>query len=187
MVISLLVTNFVIEKQYTSSAILIVSQNTKKDSTSISIEDYTVSEKLIKDCLEMVQLPDFADEVFRNLSIYNTHIDNYSQGKSKKFVKIVPYGESRIFEIRVTWNNPEVSALLANEFANTLVFKCTNLFGSKCITILYTSKPDPTNLSINLKMIFFSATFSGLVFGLIIIYMIAYYHRFSYQKRAPNK
>jgi len=124
-----LVTSFYIEPIYESSTSLFIGKE-QNEIAGISIADLQVGNKLIVDYREIAQTRMIAEAVIDNLNL-NMDLTTFRQNISINNVK-----DSRLFTIKFQHTNPQLAADIANDVAQELIIKVSEIIDIENIQVI---------------------------------------------------
>lgn len=138
--IALCVTKFLMKKEYTATAKLIVVQ--KSDSVSAqqnyTYSDLQLAQKLAATYSQIIMSEAISDPVITNLDLYDKYeIDSEKYGK---IVKVSSANNTEVMNIEVTTNDPQLSAEIANEVVNVFEEKIYDIMQIENVTTLTDAK-----------------------------------------------
>ena len=158
------ITKFVMKKEYTATAKLIVVQksNSSTAQQNITYSDLQMSQKLVSTYSQIIMSEAISDPVISNLDLYNKY--EIDSEKYNKIVKVSSANNTEVINIDVTTNDPELSANIANEVVNVFEEKIFDIMQIENVTTLTEAKiPQKKSGPSTLKN-----TAIGLVLGLLI-------------------
>ena len=162
--IALCVTKFLMKKEYTATAKLIVVQ--KSDSVSAqqnyTYSDLQLAQKLAATYSQIIMSEAISDPVITNLDLYDKYgIDSEKYGN---IVKVSSANNTEVMNIEVTTNDPQLSAEIANEVVDVFEEKIYDIMQIENVTTLTDAKvPEKKSGPSTLKN-----TAIGGVIGLLI-------------------
>lgn len=110
-VISFLISAFVIEKQYTSEALLYVENSANKsDDSAININDINAAQKLVNTCQILFTSDYMLMQLSEALPQFNYTIDDYA-----KMITIESVNSTEILKISVVTISPDISKEIADK------------------------------------------------------------------------
>ena len=138
--IALCVTKFLMKKEYTATAKLIVVQ--KSDSVSAqqnyTYSDLQLAQKLAATYSQIIMSEAISDPVITNLDLYDKYeIDSEKYGK---IVKVGSADNTEVMNINVTTNDPALSADIANEVVDVFEEKIYDIMQIENVTTLTDAK-----------------------------------------------
>lgn len=138
--IALCVTKFLMKKEYTATAKLIVVQ--KSDSVSAqqnyTYSDLQLAQKLAATYSQIIMSEAISDPVITNLDLYDKYeIDSEKYGK---IVKVSSANNTEVMNIEVTTNDPQLSAEIANEVVDVFEEKIYDIMQIENVTTLTDAK-----------------------------------------------
>ena len=138
--IALCVTKFLMKKEYTATAKLIVVQ--KSDSVSAqqnyTYSDLQLAQKLAATYSQIIMSEAISDPVISNLDLYDKYeIDSEKYGK---IVKVSSANNTEVMNIEVTTNDPQLSAEIANEVVDVFEEKIYDIMQIENVTTLTDAK-----------------------------------------------
>ena len=138
--IALCVTKFLMKKEYTATAKLIVVQ--KSDSVSAqqnyTYSDLQLAQKLAATYSQIIMSEAISDPVITNLDLYEKYeIDSEKYGK---IVKVSSANNTEVMNIEVTTNDPQLSAEIANEVVDVFEEKIYDIMQIENVTTLTDAK-----------------------------------------------
>ncbi len=109
--IGFLLSAFVIEKKYTSEALLYVENSaSKSDDSAININDINAAQKLVNTCQILFTSDYMLEKLGEALPQYN-----YTSEKYEKMITIESVNSTEVLKISVETNSPEISVTIANK------------------------------------------------------------------------
>ena len=138
--VALCVTKFLMKKEYTATAKLIVVQ--KSDSVSAqqnyTYSDLQLAQKLAATYSQIIMSEAISDPVITNLDLYDKYeIDSEKYGK---IVKVSSANNTEVMNIEVTTNDPQLSAEIANEVVDVFEEKIYDIMQIENVTTLTDAK-----------------------------------------------
>ena len=138
--IALCVTKFLMKKEYTATAKLIVVQ--KSDSVSAqqnyTYSDLQLAQKLAATYSQIIMSEAISDPVITNLNLYDKYeIDSEKYGK---IVKVSSANNTEVMNIEVTTNDPQLSAEIANDVVDVFEEKIYDIMQIENVTTLTDAK-----------------------------------------------
>ncbi|GMQ56969.1 hypothetical protein AN1V17_13630 [Vallitalea sediminicola] len=163
-----LVTTYYMKPVYEAKTSLFIGKE-KGDIGSISLGDLQLNSKLITDYREIAKSRLVADEVINNLNI-NMDLKAFRSNLSISTVK-----DSRLFTINVQHTNPKLATDIANEIANTLVVKVSEIIEVKNVQVIDKALVPTSPVKPNKKLSVAIAGILGCMIGLFIIFLMEYF------------
>lgn len=109
--IGFLLSAFVIEKKYTSEALLYVENSaSKSDDSAININDINAAQKLVNTCQILFTSDYMLEKLGEALPQYD-----YTSEKYEKMITIESVNSTEVLKISVETNSPEISVTIANK------------------------------------------------------------------------
>ena len=155
-------TKFLMTKKYTaSSKIIIVSKQDNQNSSTVSMNDIQVAQKLTSTYTKIMQSEAISDVVIDNLGLEKYDVDNTVYNE---MVTVEAEDSTEVMNVTATTENPELSADLANEVVKVFKDKIYDIMSVENITVLNeASVPEnPSSPSLKKNLII------GLGLGLVI-------------------
>ncbi|WP_304942514.1 YveK family protein [Vallitalea guaymasensis] len=163
-----LVTTYYMKPVYEAKTSLFIGKE-KGDIGSISLGDLQLNSKLITDYREIAKSRLVADEVINNLNL-KMDLKAFRSNLSISTVK-----DSRLFTINVQHTNPRLATDIANEIANTLVVKVSEIIEVKNVQVIDKALVPTSPVKPNKKLNIAIAGILGCMIGLFIIFLIEYF------------
>lgn len=109
--IGFLLSEFIIEKKYTSEALLYVENSaSKSDDSTININDINAAQKLVNTCQILFKSNYMLELLSESLPQYD-----YTSAKYAKMITIESVNGTEVLKISVETNSPEISVAIANK------------------------------------------------------------------------
>ncbi|NLM75915.1 MAG: chain-length determining protein [Clostridiaceae bacterium] len=120
---------YVLTPIYETSTTLIVNKPAESIS-AIQYNDVLLSQKLAKTYGEIIKSRTVLSRVIENLSL------NYTVGEFREKISVLSVNDTEIIEIKVTDENPELAALIANELANVFMGEVTRILKADNVQVI---------------------------------------------------
>ncbi len=152
------VTYFILPKEYTATAKLIVVQKSNSQSQQVTYSDIQASQKLVTTYSEIMKSEAISDDVIRNLKL------DIDSEKYNKIVTISSANDTEVINVSVVTEDPQLSADLANEVVEVFTRKIYSIMQIENVTILNEAKiPDEKSGPNTLKN-----TLLGFAVGIVL-------------------
>lgn len=163
-----LVTTYYMKPVYEAKTSLFIGKE-KSSIGSISLGDLQLNSKLITDYREIAKSRLVAEEVINNLGL-NMELEDFRSNLSISTVK-----DSRLFTINVQHTNPKVATDVANEIANTLVVKVSEIIEVKNVQVIDKALVPINPVKPSKKLNVIIAGMLGGMLALFIIFLIEFF------------
>lgn len=163
-VIGFTLSAFIIEKQYTSSALLYVENSANKtDDSAININDINAAQKLVNTCQILFTSDYMLKQLEAELSQYS-----YTSGNYKDMITIESVNSTEVLKISVVTNSPEESTVIADMLVELSQEEYMRVIKNGSIEVVSNAIYPESHTFPNSTMF----TFAGLVIGLFGSYFI---------------
>lgn len=161
LLLSAILTFFVIKPEYQASTQVLVNQ--KKEEKNVGVQEVQGNIQLVNTYAEILKSPRILDKVSKSY-------DKYSSEKLNKMVNVKTQANSQILNISVTDHKKKESEAIANKVANVFKDEMPNIMNVDNVSIL--SKANGTAEKVSPKTVM--NLIIGFVVGLIVaIFIIA--------------
>lgn len=155
--------SFVIEKKYTSRAVLYV-ENNQQSSESVNINDINAAQKLVNTCQIIFKSSSVMDKLIENLDL------PYTKEQLNEMITASAINSTEVMELVVETNDPRLSQEIVNELLKLSKEEFNRIIKSGSIeTVDYgevSTKPSFPNVTL--------FTAAGFVLGVVICYIIVF-------------
>ena len=166
--VSYIWTNYFIVPIYSSSTTLYVGKNI--ESEGIQSSDLYLGSTLILDYRELAKSKLVANEVINEMGL-----NNMSPGSLAGRIGVFQKNESRVIQITVNDTNPQMAMELTNKVAEVLQKKIIEIMQVENVQIIDKAELQPYPISPNKNLNYMIGIIVGLILGMGIILLIAYF------------
>jgi capsular polysaccharide biosynthesis protein len=135
-ILSMYVSFFVLAPVYESNTTLYIITKSSGNEFSIAYNDLLTSQQLVKDYKEIVKSRRVTSRVIDELNI-----TNLSASKLADKISVNSKNDTRLIEIKVEDNNPELASNIANKVAEVFISEITKFMNLENINIVDTAQP----------------------------------------------
>ncbi|KXZ40584.1 Capsular polysaccharide biosynthesis protein [Alkalithermobacter thermoalcaliphilus JW-YL-7 = DSM 7308] len=165
-IISALVSYFILKPQYETSTTLIVNKAYEED--RINHNDIMLNQRLVSTYGEIVKSRAVLEKTIKDLKLENTY--EQLQGN----IKVTPVKDTQIMRITVSGNDPALITKIANTTAKNFIDEVTRIMNIENVQIIDTAKlpknPIKPKRSLNIAIAFVL----GIMLGVFIAFLIEY-------------
>ena len=154
----LIYTAVFVEPVYTSSTKLVLAASNSVDSnksvdSSISTTDITINSRLVSTYSEVIKSNGIIRKVINNLGL------NIDEATLKKGIEVSRYKDTEVIEIKVTNEDNELAAKVANELVNVFIDTVKELYKIENVYILDEAEVpvNPSNIHHMRDLVLFAA------------------------------
>lgn len=130
-----LISQFLIEKQYTASVQMYVSPNKENPSAIGSISELNYAQAVVDTYIEILKTTSFLDSVAKSVKL------GLNGEELKKRIQITAVNNTEIFEIKVEYPDPENALLIANTISELAPRKIIEIKDADAVRVV-----DPARL-----------------------------------------
>ena len=160
LLLSVVLTFFVLKPQYQASTQVLVNQ--KKETKNVAVQEVQGNIQLVNTYAEILKSPRILDKVSKE---YN----KYSSEKLNKMVNVKTQANSQILNINVTDYNKKKSEDIANKVANVFKDDMPHIMNVDNVSILSTANGTAEKVSPKISVNLIIGLFVGLVLAIFII------------------
>lgn len=160
LLLSVVLTFFVLKPQYQASTQVLVNQ--KKETKNVAVQEVQGNIQLVNTYAEILKSPRILDKVSKD---YN----KYSSETLNKMVNVKTQANSQILNINVTDYNKKVSENIANKVANVFKDDMPHIMNVDNVSILATANGTAEKVSPKTSVNLIIGLFVGLVLAIFII------------------
>lgn len=160
LLLSVVLTFFVLKPQYQASTQVLVNQ--KKETKNVAVQEVQGNIQLVNTYAEILKSPRILDKVSKE---YN----KYSSEKLNKMVNVKTQANSQILNINVTDYNKKKSEDIANKVANVFKDDMPHIMNIDNVSILSTANGTAEKVSPKISVNLIIGLFFGLVLAIFII------------------
>lgn len=160
LLLSVVLTFFVLKPQYQASTQVLVNQ--KKETKNVAVQEVQGNIQLVNTYAEILKSPRILDKVSKE---YN----KYSSEKLNKMVNVKTQANSQILNINVTDYNKKKSEDIANKVANVFKDDMPHIMNVDNVSILSTANGTVEKVSPKISVNLIIGLFVGLVLAIFII------------------
>ena len=160
LLLSVVLTFFVLKPQYQASTQVLVNQ--KKETKNVAVQEVQGNIQLVNTYAEILKSPRILDKVSKE---YN----KYSSEKLNKMVNVKTQANSQILNINVTDYNKKKSEDIANKVANVFKDDMPHIMNVDNVSILSTANGTAEKVSPKTSVNLIIGLFVGLVLAIFII------------------
>lgn len=159
------VSDFLLTKKYESKAMLYV-ENNQQTSDSVNINDINAAQKLVNTCQILFKSGTMLDNLIANLDL------PYTKDELNDMITAQSVNGTEVMELVVESTSPQEAQKIVNELVKLASDEFTRVIKSGSIEVVDYGEVNTTPSSPNVILI----TAAGLVFGLILAYVIVFVH-----------
>lgn len=129
---------FLLPKQYKTSTKIIVVKDETESTSSVTVSDLQISQKLATVYKQIIMSEAISDEVIANLDLdtkYGFETKDYS-----KIVNVTSEDNTEVLTVSVETTDPELSANIANEIVDVFIGKIYDIYDVKNVSVLNRAK-----------------------------------------------
>ena len=160
LLLSVVLTFFVLKPQYQASTQVLVNQ--KKEAKNVGVQEVQGNIQLVNTYAEILKSPRILDKVSKD---YN----KYSSEELNKMVNVKTQANSQILNINVTDHNKKESEDIANKVANVFKDDMPHIMNVDNVSILSTANGTAEKVSPKTSLNLIIGLFVGLVLAIFII------------------
>lgn len=160
LLLSVVLTFFVLKPQYQASTQVLVNQ--KKETKNVAVQEVQGNIQLVNTYAEILKSPRILDKVSKE---YN----KYSSEKLNEMVNVKTQANSQILNINVTDYNKKKSEDIANKVANVFKDDMPHIMNVDNVSILSTANGTVEKVSPKISVNLIIGLFVGLVLAIFII------------------
>ena len=160
LLLSVVLTFFVLKPQYQASTQVLVNQ--KKEAKNVGVQEVQGNIQLVNTYSEILKSPRILDKVSKD---YN----KYSSEELNKMVNVKTQANSQILNINVTDHNKKESEDIANKVANVFKDDMPHIMNVDNVSILSTANGTAEKVSPKTSVNLIIGLFVGLVLAIFII------------------
>lgn len=160
LLLSVVLTFFVLKPQYQASTQVLVNQ--KKEAKNVRVQEVQGNIQLVNTYAEILKSPRILDKVSKD---YN----KYSSEELNKMVNVKTQANSQILNINVTDHNKKESEDIANKVANVFKDDMPHIMNMDNVSILSTANGTAEKVSPKTSVNLIIGLFVGLVLAIFII------------------
>lgn len=160
LLLSVVLTFFVLKPQYQASTQVLVNQ--KKEAKNVAVQEVQGNIQLVNTYAEILKSPRILDKVSKD---YN----KYSSEELNKMVNVKTQANSQILNINVTDYNKKKSEDIANKVANVFKDDMPHIMNVDNVSILSTANGTAEKVSPKISVNLIIGLFVGLVLAIFII------------------
>lgn len=160
LLLSAILTFFVMKPEYQASSQVLVNQ--KKDKKDIGVQEVQGNIQLVNTYSEIIQSPRILEEVSKKY-------DKYSPEKLAKMISVKTQANSQILNLSATNKNKKESEDIANEVAKVFQDEMPKIMNVDNVSILSKANGTGEKISPKLGMNLVGGLLIGLVLALVII------------------
>ena len=163
-IIAVVVTQYLLTPQYSSSVMLVVKADTEEK--NITVNELNTAQRLVNTYIIVLKDDDVLDEVIDTLDIEIT------TKKLRSMIKLSPIDNSEILQIEAQTESPELSAKICNTLVQIAPRKLEEIVNAGFVKPVGVAKimKDPTFPNKTSAMII--GALAGLIFSVIVILLI---------------
>jgi capsular polysaccharide biosynthesis protein len=161
---------FILEPVYEANTTLYVINKSNSSDFPIAYNDLLIGQQLVKDYKEIVKSRRVTSRVIEELGI--THL---TPSQLAEKISVDSKNETRLIEIKVQDNNPELASDIANKVADVFTGEVVEIMNVENINIVDTAQPPLNPIKPRILMNIAVAFILGLLIAVGLAFVIEYF------------
>lgn len=157
------VSNYLIEKKYTSEAMLYV-ENNQQASDSVNVNDITAAQKLVNTCQILFKSNTMMENIIINLDL------PYTKGQLSSMITAQSVNSTEVLSLKVESTDPQEAQTIVNELVRLANIEFARVIKSGSIEVIDYGEVNTSPSYPNVKLI----TAAGLLIGAVLSYIIVF-------------
>lgn len=157
------VSNFLIDKKYTSQAMLYV-ENNQQTSDTVNVNDITAAQKLVNTCQIIFKSNTMLENIIINLDL------PYTKKQLDEMITAQSVNSTEVMSLEVESSDPQEAQTIVNELVRLANIEFARVIKSGSIEVIDYGEVNTTPSFPNVKLI----TAAGLLIGAVLSYIIVF-------------
>ena len=157
------ISNFFIEKKYTSEAMLYV-ENNQQSTDAVNVNDITAAQKLVNTCQIIFKSSTVMEQLITNLDL------PYTKDELSGMITAESVNNTEVMSLVVECGDPREAEIIVNELVNIANDEFARIIKSGSLEVVDYGEVDTEPSFPNVPMI----TVAGLLLGMVIVYIIVF-------------
>lgn len=162
------ITNYLIDKKYTSSVSLYVQLNKEDSEKMVSLNELYYAKEVVSTYMEILRTDSFMKNVTEESGL------SYSASELKNLTTISSVNKTEIFKVEVTTTNPKHSYILADTVARLAPYKIMEIENADAVRLIDPATMPENPSSPNKAMNMLIGIMLGLIIGTVMAIVIEY-------------
>lgn len=158
-----------VPKYHASTTIILVHKNEDNSNTSITQNELTINEKLVKTYSEIIKSRSVLEQVINDLELKMTTDELEDE------IEVKSISDTAILKVTVSNKNNELAVIIANKLAEVFKNEITKIYNLENISIIDEAikEEEPYNINVVKQLVIYSLL--GGLFSCGIIFIIYYF------------
>lgn len=157
------VSNFLIEKKYTSEAMLYV-ENNQQASDTVNVNDITAAQKLVNTCQILFKSKTMLENIIINLDL------PYTKSQLNSMITAQSVNSTEVMSLKVESSDPQEAQTIVNELVRLANIEFARVIKSGSIEVIDYGEVNTSPSYPNVNLI----TAAGLLIGAVLSYVIVF-------------
>ncbi|MGN0587010.1 MAG: polysaccharide biosynthesis tyrosine autokinase [Oscillospiraceae bacterium] len=157
------VSNFLIEKKYTSEAMLYV-ENNQQVSDTVNVNDITAAQKLVNTCQILFKSNTMMENIIINLDL------PYTKNQLNNMITAQSVNSTEVMSLKVESSDPQEAQIIVNELVRLANIEFARVIKSGSIEVIDYGEVNTSPSYPNVNLI----TAAGLLIGAVLSYIIVF-------------